>query len=109
MKPNTFQPCADGTCPVTRAVDVLDGRWTILVVRDLLGGTKRFGELRDSLAGISPKTLTDRLRTLEERGLVERRMYAEIPPRVEYSLTAAGRSLEPVLAALADWGRTHEV
>ena len=88
---------------------MLDGRWTILVVRDLLGGTRRFGELRDSLEGISPKTLTDRLRSLEARGLVERTMYAEIPPRVEYSLTPAGRSLEPVLLALADWGRTHDV
>lgn len=106
---NAFEPCADGTCPVSRALEALDGRWTILVVRDLLGGTRRFGELRDSLVGISPKTLTDRLRSLEAHGLVERRMYAEIPPRVEYSLTASGRSLEPVLAALADWGRTHEV
>jgi len=106
---NAFQPCDDGSCPVSRAVDVLDGRWTILVVRDLLGGTRRFGELRDSLEGISPKTLTDRLRSLEARGLVERTMYAEIPPRVEYSLTPAGRSLEPVLLALADWGRTHDV
>jgi DNA-binding HxlR family transcriptional regulator len=94
---------------VSRAVEVLDGRWTILVVRDLLGGTRRFGELRDSLAGISPKTLTDRLRSLEERGLVERRMYPEIPPRVEYSLTPAGRSLEPVLVALAAWGRSHDI
>lgn len=106
---NAFTPCDDGTCPVSRALEALDGRWTILVVRDLLGGTRRFGELRDSLVGISPKTLTDRLRSLEAHGLVERRMYAEIPPRVEYSLTESGRSLEPVLAALADWGRTHEV
>lgn len=106
---NAFAPCDDGTCPVSRALEALDGRWTILVVRDLLGGTRRFGELRDSLVGISPKTLTDRLRSLEAHGLVERRMYAEIPPRVEYSLTESGRSLEPVLAALADWGRTHEV
>jgi len=106
---NAFEPCADGTCPVSRAIDVLDGRWTILVVRDLLGGTRRFGELRDSLVGISPKTLTDRLRSLEARGLVAREMFAEIPPRVEYSLTPAGRDLEPVLAALADWGRAYDV
>jgi DNA-binding HxlR family transcriptional regulator len=104
-----FEPCDDGSCPVSRAVEVLDGRWTILVVRDLLGGTRRFGELRESLVGISPKTLTDRLRSLEARGLVVRTMYPEIPPRVEYSLTPAGRSLEPVLTALADWGRAHEV
>jgi DNA-binding HxlR family transcriptional regulator len=106
---NAFEPCEDGSCPVTRAVAALDGRWTILIVRDLLGGTRRFGELRASLTGISPKTLTDRLRSLESDGLVERTMYAEIPPRVEYSLTPAGRTLEPVLLALADWGRTHSI
>jgi DNA-binding HxlR family transcriptional regulator len=106
---NGFEPCADGTCPVSRAVEALDGRWTILIVRDLFGGTRRFGELRSSLPGISPKTLTDRLRSLEADGLVQRTAYAEIPPRVEYSLTPAGRTLEPVLTALADWGRTHAV
>jgi len=104
-----FYPCDDGTCPVSRALVALDGKWTILVVRDLLSGTKRFSELRRSLVGISPKTLTDRLRGLEEHGLVERRIYAEVPPRVEYSLTDAGRTLEPVLVSLARWGRTHTV
>lgn len=104
-----FDPCDDGTCPVSRALVALDGKWTILVVRDLLSGTKRFSELRRSLVGISPKTLTDRLRGLEEHGLVERRIYAEVPPRVEYSLTDAGRTLEPVLVSLAQWGRTHTV
>ncbi|MBK9739386.1 MAG: helix-turn-helix transcriptional regulator [Actinobacteria bacterium] len=104
-----FEPCEDGSCPVTRALVALDGKWTILVVRDLLGGTKRFGELRRSLDGISPKTLTDRLRGLEAHGLVERRIYAEVPPRVEYSLTDAGRTLEPVLVALSRWGRAHTV
>lgn len=100
-----FAPCEDGTCPVTRAVDVLDGKWTVLVVRDLLGGTKRFTDLRRSLSGVSPKTLTDRLRALEHQGLVARQVYAEVPPRVEYSLTETGRTLEPVLLALARWGR----
>ena len=104
-RPGDFALCEDGTCPVTRAVGVLDGKWTILVVRDLLGGTKRFSDLRRSLAGVSPKTLTDRLRALERHGLVNRRIYAEVPPRVEYSLTEAGKTLEPVLAALSDWGR----
>lgn len=106
---NDFAPCDDGSCPVSRALVALDGKWTILVVRDLLGGTKRFGELRRSLAGISPKTLTDRLRSLEDHGLVERHIYAEVPPRVEYSLTESGRTLEPVLVALARWGRAHAV
>ncbi len=91
-------------CPVVAALDVLDGKWTILVIRDLLPGTRRFTELRRSLPGISPKTLTDRLRSLEDHGIVHRQMYAEIPPRVEYSLTDRGRTLEPVLAALAAWG-----
>jgi DNA-binding HxlR family transcriptional regulator len=98
--------CAEDTCPVARAVDVLDGRWTMLVIRDLLRGTRRFSELRASLVGISPKTLTDRLRSLEQHGLVQRVMYAEIPPRVEYSLTERGRALKPVLDALATWGAT---
>ena len=103
---DAMDDCAEETCPVARAVRVLDGKWTMLVIRDLLAGTRRFSELRASLAGISPKTLTDRLRSLEQHGLVERASYAEIPPRVEYRLTPAGRTLEPVLAALADWGRT---
>jgi len=98
--------CVDEICPVTRAVHVLGGKWTMLVIRDLLGGTRRFSELRSSLAGISPKTLTDRLRDLEQHGLVERVVYAEIPPRVEYTLTAKGRTLEPVIGALATWGRS---
>jgi DNA-binding HxlR family transcriptional regulator len=95
----------DESCPVARAVRVLDGKWTMLVIRDLLQGTRRFSGLRSSLAGISPKTLTDRLRELEQHGLVERVMYAEIPPRVEYTLTPKGRTLEPVITALAAWGR----
>ena len=100
--------CPEETCPVARAVRVLDGKWTILVIRDLLRGTKRFSELRSSLTGISPKTLTDRLRDLEEQGLVERVSYAEIPPRMEYSLTQKGRTLEPVISALAAWGRSAD-
>lgn len=98
--------CVEESCPVARAVRVLDGKWTMLVIRDLLGGTKRFSELRASLAGISPKTLTDRLRDLEQHGLVERVTYAEIPPRVEYTLTKKGYTLRPVIGALADWGRS---
>jgi len=106
---STNSDCQDETCPVSRALEVLDGKWTILVIRDLLGGTKRFGELRQSLGPISPKTLTDRLRGLEESGLVERRIYAEVPPRVEYTLTSAGRTLEPILQALSDWGQSWSI
>lgn len=98
--------CADETCPVALAVKILDGKWTMLVIRDLLGGTKRFSELRTSLAGISPKTLTDRLRSLEEHGLVQRVIHAEIPPRVEYTLTDTGLGLEPAIRALGAWGST---
>jgi DNA-binding HxlR family transcriptional regulator len=100
------ETCADEDCPVARAVAILDGRWTMLVIRDLLGGTKRFSELRNSLAGISPKTLTDRLRSLEEHGLVRRVIHAEVPPRVEYTLTDSGLGLEPAVRALGAWGAT---
>jgi DNA-binding HxlR family transcriptional regulator len=96
--------CVDETCPVARAVAVLDGKWTMLIIRDLLGGVQRFSDLRTSLPGISPKTLTDRLRELEAEGIVIRTIYAEIPPRVEYRLTAAGLRLRPVIDALAAWG-----
>lgn len=91
-------------CPIARTLQVMDGRWSTLIVRELLTGTKRFGELRTALPGISPKTLTDRLRTLEAQGVVTRTAYAEIPPRVEYALTAYGRTLEDVLCAMAAWG-----
>jgi DNA-binding HxlR family transcriptional regulator len=98
------EECAEGGCPVERAVEILDGRWTMLVIRDLLGGTRRFSELRASLVGISPKTLTDRLRSLEEHGLVRRVVHAEVPPRVEYTLTSTGLGLEPAIRALGAWG-----
>lgn len=98
------RPGVNGQCPVSHALDVVVGKWTTLIVRDLLGGTKRFTDLRKGLDGVNPKVLTERLRLLEEHGIVERHSYAEIPPRVEYSLTERGRSLEPVLAALWHWG-----
>lgn len=91
-------------CTVERALGVLDGKWTTLILRDLLGGTRRFGELRASLSGISPKTLTDRLRDLEHQGVLTRKVYPEIPPRVEYTLTDKGHALAPVVEALAQWG-----
>ncbi|WP_295819786.1 helix-turn-helix domain-containing protein [uncultured Deinococcus sp.] len=92
-------------CTVERAVAVIDGKWTTLILRDLLGGTRRFGELRASLSGISPKTLTDRLRDLEGAGVLVRQIYPEIPPRVEYTLTDKGRALGSVVDALAAWGK----
>lgn len=93
-------------CPVDRALQVMEGRWATLIVRELLAGTKRFGQLRAALPGVSPKTLTDRLRHLEASGVITRRAYAEVPPRVEYKLTERGRRLEPILLAMWAWG--HE-
>ncbi|GGO36904.1 DNA-binding HxlR family transcriptional regulator [Deinococcus humi] len=83
---------------------VIEGKWTTLILRDLLSGTRRFGELRSSLSGISPKTLTDRLRDLEAQGVLTRQVFPEIPPRVEYTLTDKGRALGSVVRALAEWG-----
>ncbi len=91
-------------CPVDRALEVMGGKWTPQLLHELLGGTRRFGELRNALAGVSPKTLTERLRTLEVQGIVERTIYAEVPPRVEYKLTPHGRSLGKIIQAMLDWG-----
>ncbi|HUN46428.1 MAG TPA: helix-turn-helix domain-containing protein [Stellaceae bacterium] len=95
----------DLDCPVARTLDVIGERWTILILRDLLlQGPRKFQDFESSLAGISPNTLSARLKTLEENGIVERRLYGEHPPRAEYLLTAKGRELGPVLKALRDWG-----
>ena len=91
-------------CPIERTVNILDGKWTLLILRELFTGTKRFGELRAGLAGVSPKTLAERLRILEQQGIVNRVIYAEVPPRVEYSLTDLGKTLNPIIEALRDWG-----
>ena len=94
----------DKNCPVERTVNLIGGKWTLLILRDLFVGTKRFGELRTSLAGVSPKTLTDKLRELEGDGLVQRKIYPEVPPRVEYSLTPRGQSLQKIFDAMQEWG-----
>jgi DNA-binding HxlR family transcriptional regulator len=94
----------DPTCPVCRTADVVCGKWTLLLVRDLAEGCSRFCELERSLAGISPRTLSLRLRALEEEGIVERRTYAEVPPRVEYELTAKGRDLLPIIESMRKYG-----
>lgn len=91
-------------CPVGRALAVIGGKWTMLILRELYVGTRRFGELRAALAGISPKTLTERLRILEQQGIVSRTVYPEVPPRVEYSLTGRGRTLGPIIEAMREWG-----
>ena len=91
-------------CTVERTLEVIGGKWTTLILRDLLMGTKRFGELRSSLGNIPPKTLTERLRNLEEQGALERVQFPEIPPRVEYTLTEKGRALGAIIEAMAHWG-----
>lgn len=99
--------CLPGVeCSIEKALEVLDGKWTFLILRDLFEGTKRFGELRKSLAGVSPKTLTERLKQLEEKGILVRQAYATIPPTVEYSLTEKGQSLKPIIKAMKLWGAT---
>ena len=93
------------SCPVTACADILSGKWTILLVRDLSEGRSRFCELERSLAGISPRTLSLRLRALEEQGIVERKTFPEVPPRVEYSLTEKGRALVPIIDDMRTYGR----
>lgn len=97
---------AQAGCPVARTLDVIGERWTVLVLRDLfLHGPRRFQDLQSSLAGVAPNTLSARLKDLESHGIVERRLYSEHPPRLEYQLTAKGKTLGPVLKALREWGR----
>lgn len=96
----------DETCPVCATADIICGKWTILVIRDLAEGRSRFCELERSLAGISPRTLSLRLRALEEEGIVERDTFSEVPPRVEYSLTDKGRALLPLIEDMRSYGRT---
>jgi DNA-binding HxlR family transcriptional regulator len=91
-------------CPVLATAHIVAGKWTLLMLRDLAGGPRRFGELQRSLAGISPRTLSLRLRSLEEEGIVERREFAEAPPRVEYRLTAKGAHLVPIVDAMREYG-----
>ena len=95
---------SDPTCPVCLTADVVCGKWTLLLVRDLAEGTSRFCELERSLAGISPRTLSLRLRALEEGGIVERHTFAEVPPRVEYQLTDKGRDLLPIIESMRAYG-----
>ena len=92
---------------MARSVELLGERWTLLVVRDLLPGARRFQDLQQSLSGVAPNVLSDRLKRLEEHGVVERRFYSDHPPRAEYTLTARGRELGIVVGALAVWGSRH--
>src|ERR1700681_3827184 len=93
------------SCPVCRTAEVVCGKWTLLVIRDLADGRSRFCELERSLQGISPRTLSLRLRALEEEGIVHRQTYPEVPPRVEYVLTSKGRALVPLIEDMRSYGR----
>ena len=95
-------------CPVETTLILIGNKWEVLVLRDLMPGTKRFGELKQSIGGISQKVLTSKLREMEADGLVERHVFAEVPPRVEYSLTPLGRTLKPVLDAMEQWGTAYK-
>ncbi|MFM2278777.1 MAG: hypothetical protein RLZZ444_1008 [Pseudomonadota bacterium] len=105
-----LQNLSDGPCvvecPVRRALDILDGKWTLLVVRDLLSGKKRYSELQRSLEGISPRLLSQRLRDLEAQGLVLRRVFPTNPPTTEYELTEQGLAMRGIIGALAEFGAT---
>ncbi len=95
-------------CPVETTLTLIGDKWKVLIVRDLLPGTKRFGELKKSIGGVSQKVLTAQLRDMEKNGLVHRMVYAEVPPKVEYSLTNLGHSLKPILDALWNWGEEYK-
>lgn len=94
-------------CPVETTLKMMNTRWKVLIIKDLLTGTKRFGELKNSLGTITQKVLTSNLREMEDNGLVERKVYPEVPPRVEYTLTDIGYSLAVVLDSMAEWGSAY--
>lgn len=95
-------------CPVETTLTLIGDKWKVLILRDLLPGTKRFGELKKSIGKVSQKVLTAQLRDMEQNGLVHRKVYPEVPPRVEYSLTPLGKSLKPILDAMWNWGEEYK-
>ena len=95
-------------CPVETTLTLISDKWKVLIIRDLLPGTKRFGELKKSIGSVSQKVLTAQLRQMEESGLLTRTVYPEVPPRVEYTLPELGQSLRPVLDALKNWGEEYK-
>ena len=95
-------------CPVETTLTLISDKWKVLILRDLLQGTKRFGELKKSIGHVTQKVLTAQLRDMEEKGLLTRKVYAEVPPRVEYTLTELGYSLKPILDAMWTWGEAYK-
>lgn len=95
-------------CPVETTLTLIGDKWKVLILRDLMPGTKRFGELKKSIGNVSQKVLTAQLRDMESSGLLIRTVYPEVPPKVEYSLTELGRSLKPILDAMWDWGTEYK-
>lgn len=95
-------------CPVATTVQLIGNKWKLLIIRNLLDGPQRFGELKKGLPGISQKVLTDNLRGLEKDGLVNREVFAEVPPRVVYSLSELGQTLKPILDAMKNWGELYK-
>ena len=95
-------------CPVETTLTLISDKWKVLILRDLMPGTKRFGELKKSIGTVTQKVLTAQLRQMEASGLLTRTVYAEVPPRVEYTLTDLGRSLRPVLDAMESWGKAYQ-
>lgn len=105
MKLTTPDHLYETVCPVARTAEIISGKWTLLIIRDLASGVKRFNQLERSLQGISPKTLSERLRSLEEEGIVQRQTFAEVPPRVEYTLTTKGNDLVQVIESMRTYGK----
>jgi DNA-binding HxlR family transcriptional regulator len=96
-------------CPVEITLTLLGNKWKVLILREVFTGTKRFGELSRGIPGVSQKMLTQQLRQMERDNLIQRKIYAEVPPRVEYSLTEAGKSLKPILDAMHKWGKEYQL
>lgn len=95
-------------CPVEMTLQLIGDKWKVLIIRDLMSGTKRFNELMRSVTGITQKVLTSHLRAMEQDGLLTRKVYPEVPPRVEYTLTETGRSLKPILDSMVAWGTDYK-
>lgn len=101
----SIPPVPDDMCPVARTAEIISGKWTLLIIRDLATGTKRFSQLERSLHGISPKTLSERLGSLEHEGIIKRQTFAEVPPKVEYTLTDKGQDLVALIDTMRAYGR----